>query len=562
MQQGKAEGFSDDSDLSQRQAAFSLPRPPASGIVVAGRFGPHGNRWSQASLGDFLSSSMRWPEGRLATRTVASAAVAVLALAVAAAVVTSTRFSFTGAVIVAIGATIVVSIIAAAFTRFSQVQSPSPAEEEAAIFRIQAIVSSLLERYGMGQQEINPPVKIIDTSATPINNDLDRRLAATQTTSSEFFVSQLVDRPRLTFILGESGAGKTSLLLRLTNRMLLDRSDDRRRLIPLFFKCRDWSDEYGSFHNWITATAVKSYGIPTRISDYWLRSGRLFIALDGLHELPSDRFDDFRNAINSWIQAPEGTRLAISSTMQPAVVELVRSLGVDQLCFIQPLPAPDIQQLLRRALSRLSFQKNDVPATRAMDRWMQDLIARNSQLRGPALVGLLAEAIGESEQLPEDSQLHIENNDPADVAFLVANSFFSRGEFAAARDAYSVISRLPHSRWHVPSYTLLATCLYLLGRKDEASDTMVEAVASRLHESIRATPDAVEPLSEDELKCLAAVPFDVSLDITQISSAAKLPLSRSRQASQTLRERGLIETAASADDKPRFRRSATAAASR
>jgi NACHT domain len=562
MHQGKAEGSTDGRDLSQRQAALSFPRPVVSGTLVVGKFGPHGDRWSEASLGGFLASSLRWPEARLATRTIVLAAVVTLSIAIAAAVVTSMRFSFTGAVIVAIGASAAVSIATAAFARFRQVQSPPPPEEQAAALRIQAIVSSLLERYGMEEPEINPPVKLIDTSGAPIGNDLDRRLAVAQTTSSEFFLSQFVDRPRLTVILGESGAGKTSLLLRLTHRMLLDRSEDRRDLIPLFFKCRDWTDEYDSFYKWVIATAQKSYGIPVHISDYWIRSGRLFIALDGLHELPPDCFAEFSGAINSWIQAAEGTRLAISSTMQPGIADLVRSLGVDQLCVIQPLPDSDIQRSLDRTLSRLNF-RDDVPAVQAMDRWMQGLISRNSHLRGPALVGLLAEAIGESEQLPDDgTQRRTDSNDPADVAFLVANSFFSRSEFGAARDAYSAITRLPHSRWHVPAYTLLATCLYLLGDVNEASDKMIESVALRLQESIRATPDAVEPLSKDELQCLAAVPFDTSLDIVQISSAASLPLSRSRQVLQTLRERGLIETVANTGDMARFRRSATATTSR
>lgn len=561
MHQRKAKGSTDDQGLLQRQAAFSFPRPAVSGTVVEGRFGPPGDRWSQASLGNLLASSRRWPEGRLATRTVALAAVVTLAVAVAAAVATSTRFSFTGAVIVAIGAAVVVSITTAAFAHFRQVPSPSVAEEQAAVLRIRAIVSSLLERYGMEEPEINPPVKLIDTSGVPVSNDLYRQLAAAQTRSSEFFLSQFVDRPRLTAILGQSGAGKTSLLLRLTHRMLLDRPEDRRGLIPLFIKCRDWSDEYNSFYKWVTATALKSYDIPVHISDYWIRSGRLFIALDGLHELPPDCFDEFSGAVNSWIQAAEGTRLAISSTMQPGIANLIRSLGVDQLCAIQPLPDSEIQRSLRHTLSKLSFP-NDVPAVQAMDGWMQGLISRNSHMRGPALVGLLAEAVGESEQLPDDVQRHMDSKDPAAVAFLIANSFFTRGEFAAARDAYRAITRLSRSRWHVPAYALLATCLYLLGDVNEASDTMIEAVALRLDESIRATPDAVEPLSEDELQCLAAVPFDISLDVAQISSAASLPLSRSRQALQALRERGLVETVANTDDKPRFRRSVTDAASR
>ena len=165
----------------------------------------------------------------------------------------------------------------------------------------------------------------------------------------------------------------------------------------------------------------------------------------------------------------------------------MRSLGVDRVCVIQPLPDLELQRLLRRTLSKLNFQV-EVPAVREMDLWMHDLILRNEQLRGPALIGLLSEAIEESEQLPDDIERHVDNQDPASVAFLVANSFFSRGDFAAARDSYGAITRLGHSRWRVSAYILLATCLYLLGDVEKASDTMIEAVSVRLHESVRATP--------------------------------------------------------------------------
>jgi hypothetical protein len=286
-----------------------------------------------------------------------------------------------------------------------------------------------------------------------------------------------------------------------------------------------------------------------------------------LQELSPDYYESFSIAINSWVQSAEGTRLAISSTMQSSMADLVQSLGVDQLCVIQPLPDSDIRQLLRRTLSRLSFQSN-VPALqvtdsiRAMDGWMRSLVSSNRNMQGPALVGLLAEAIEESEQLPDEAQ-HMEgSSDPATVAFLVGNSFFSKGDFAAARDAYGAITPLSHSRWHVPAYTLLATCLYLLGDVDGASNAMMESVALRLKESIHATPDAVEPLSDGELQCLAAVPHAVSFDAAQISSAANLSMNETRQALQALRERGLVETVAETGERARFRRSIAAAADR
>lgn len=524
---------------------------------MTGRFGPQGSRWwPQAALISLLVSTSHWPARRLATRTVALAASVTFAVAVAAAALTSRHLPFVGAIGVALGALLVSSIASAALIRFRQDQRPTPAEEQAAILRVQSIVSSLRERYGLEESEIDPPVKVIDTSGDVTESDLDRNLASAQSKSSDFFLSQVADTPRLTVILGELGAGKTSFLLRLTYQILRDRSQSNRELIPLFIKCRDWSDEYTTFDKWVTAAALKSYDVPTHVTDYWIRSGRVFVALDGLHELPPNSYVAFRNGINSWIRAAEGTRLAISSTMQPGIADLVRSLKIDQVCLIQPLPDLYIQRLMQRTFARLNFQ-DDVPTAGAMTVWVQELISQNRHLRGPALVGLLAEAIGESEQVHDDPEQAMNSKDPASVTFGVASSFFSRGDFAAAAEAFRVITRLSHSRWHVPAYALLGTCQYLLGDIDRASETMVEAVTLRLQETIRATPDVVQPLSDEEIQCLAAVPFDLSFDIVQISSAASLPLSQSREALRILRERGLVETVAGTRETARFRRSVT-----
>jgi hypothetical protein len=537
---------------------------------MTGGFSPRSEQWREARTDDYLLESLRSPQDQFAVGTAALASVLVFVLALAAALLTAKQhFSFSISLVAAVIATAAAVGVAVTLGRFRQHQRrPSPAEERAATLRIQAIVSSLLDRYGMEEPEINPPVKLVDVSGYPSGNDLDARLATARATSSEYFLSELAERPGLTFILGDAGSGKTSLLLRLTYRMILARTQDSRENsrepIPLFFKCRDWSDEYGSFRKWITAAALKSYDIPAHLSDYWIRSGQLFIALDGLHEVPLDRLEDFSTSVRTWVEAADGTRLAISSVMRPDLAAAVRLLGVDQLCVIQPLPDADMQRLLRDTLQRLRARTGVPPAKeQQMDIWMRGLISRNRAMRGPALVGLLAAAIEEAGQLPDGVEEAAEGRDPAAFAFRVANSFFSRGDLAAARDAYDAIKRRPHSRWHIQAYTLFATCLYLLGDVEEASGAMMEAVALRLQESIRATPGNVfEPLSEEELHCLAAVPFDRSFDIAQISSAASIPLSRSRQALRTLRERGLVETVAGTDDRARFRRSIPAPSSR
>ncbi|MGH3846938.1 MAG: hypothetical protein ACRDS0_36785, partial [Pseudonocardiaceae bacterium] len=253
--------------------------------------------------------------------------------------------------------------------------------------------------------------------------------------------------------------------------------------------------------------------------------------------------------IRAWAQAPQGTRLAISAKLDLINAQkLARTLQVDQICVIQPLPDSDIQRYLQDALSKLNLHA-DRRRIAAMDRSVQGLVAQRDYLKGPALVGLLGEALDELRQLPGMDEGSADDGDPALVAFQIANDFFRQGDFTAAKTAYAVITNMPRSRWHIPAFTLLSTCLYLLGDIGQARDAMLESVTLRLQESIQATPNVVGPLSGIELKCLTAIPITTSYDIAQVSSAAGLPISQSRQALQILRERGLVETVEKTEER-------------
>lgn len=499
-----------------------------------------------------------WPGVPLQVTAVLFAAATALAIAIGGIFVASRYQGFSASVIIAAASLLLASLTSAWLVSFRRDHRPSQAEQQAALHRIRSITSSLLERHGIEDTEIDPPVKLVDTSEKANTYDFEKLIAATSSTSSEFFLAQFMDVPRYTVILGEHGSGKTSLLLRLASRMLTDRPKGSSEFIPLFLKCRDWSESYGSFHKWITIRALHAYKLPVHVTDYWIRTGKLFIGLDGFDELPSDQIDSFSGAVSAWVKAAEGTRLAISARLdRDGARDFLRAVRPEQICVIQPLPDSDIRRYLLDSFSKLSFPTRALDVV-AMDAWMRNLVSRQDYLRGPALVGMLAEAVEESEQLPGVNDEGVITNDPVLATFLVANSYFWDGKFKAAEEIYGAVTRLAHSRWHVPAYTLRATCLYLLGEVDQASNMMLESVALRLQESIQATPDVVGPLSAVEAKCLAALPASLSLDLAQVSSAAHLPISLSRSVLQSLRERGLVETAEHTEDRARFRRSSVA----
>lgn len=486
---------------------------------------------------------------------VAVIAIFAIVIAISIATFSSHQITFPESILVALAAFALVSIVAAAIAQFFRDQQPSAAAEQAAIARIHTSVDSLLSRYGMDQPVIDPPVKFLDTPDQRNQKKLESLLEDTESTSIDAFMAQAARSAKVTLILGDYGSGKTSLLLKLTKRILNDSKSGNLDLIPLFFKSKDWSEEYGSFHQWIVASAFESYRIPTDIADYWIRKGKLFVALDGLHEVLPERYDRFCIEIRRWAEAASGTRMAISASFSVATAQtLAGKIRVDQLCVLQPLPAVDFQRYLQEILSRLSID-SDRERIEQMDQSVIRLFDQREYLRGPALVGLLGEALVETRQLPGSHENPADDDDPALVAFQIANDFFNDRDYSAAIKAYTAITNMPRSRWHTSAYTLLGTCFYMTGDTQRANDAILESVSLRLQQSIQANPNEIEALSDVELKCLDAIPVNTSYDIAQIGSAAGLPISQARDALRVLRERGLVETVEETEERPRFRRS-------
>jgi NACHT domain len=433
---------------------------------------------------------------------------------------------------------------------------PSSAQQAAAQARLELAITFLSDRLGIDDDYLNPELRVFRSIELSQELSSNQPIPKGPVIDSLTFIAQVVDNPRCTVILGAAGSGKTTMLLRLARRLIDERINTDSGLIPLFLELRDWSDQYSSLSSWVINRAADLYGTPQRVSDYWIRSGQLLLALDGMDEVHRDLRSGLLKAIGTWAESAEGTRVVLTarSSIQDRR-DLTQWLKADQIGLLQSLSVSDVDVHLRRLLTRLG-DSTGLSSLYGMRDLLENVISADEVTEGPVLLGLLAECVREvKEGEPKSQDQSIDNRDSARAAFDLGNEFLRRGDFLAARDAYQVTVRFTDSRWSAAASILKGTCLFALGDREGAREAMIESVAMRLQQSLRLGGEFKQDvqLSNEEREILSAMSEGISYDLIQVSSSAKLSTNRSRPALQSLREKGLVETADSSGGIARFR---------
>ncbi|HEY0172380.1 MAG TPA: SEFIR domain-containing protein [Pyrinomonadaceae bacterium] len=89
-------------------------------------------------------------------------------------------------------------------------------------------------------------------------------------------------------IVGNPGAGKTVLLLKLAAGLLKRVDISKKEAFPVIFNLATWSPTYERFEDWLTVTLASGYGLSKNFATTLLHQGRIIFLLDGLDELASN----------------------------------------------------------------------------------------------------------------------------------------------------------------------------------------------------------------------------------------------------------------------------------
>ena len=102
-------------------------------------------------------------------------------------------------------------------------------------------------------------------------------------------------------ILGDPGAGKTTVLLQLAQQAIQRAEDDPGAPVPVVFNLSSWKARQ-PLGEWLVEELSSKYYIPRKIAQPWVEQDELFVLLDGLDEVSDEERSACVQAINQFRQ--------------------------------------------------------------------------------------------------------------------------------------------------------------------------------------------------------------------------------------------------------------------
>lgn len=162
---------------------------------------------------------------------------------------------------------------------------------------------------------------------------------------------------RAILILGEAGAGKTTLMLQLTQELLKVAESDEDQPFPVVCYLSPWPtsqprggragrerpvEQQPSLQEWIISQLKDEYKVPPRVASSWLETRSLVLLFDGLNEVVEPYRKQCVDSINEFVSEYDST----------PVVVLCRSEDYATLAVRLDLHAVTIDPLSRELVSR------------------------------------------------------------------------------------------------------------------------------------------------------------------------------------------------------------------
>jgi hypothetical protein len=152
-------------------------------------------------------------------------------------------------------------------------------------------------------------------------------------------------------VLGEPGAGKTTMLLQLVSH-LMDRAEkDDNQPMPAVFSLATYADER-PLSDWLVDELANNYEVPRKLSRQWVETGQFIPLLDGLDEVAAEHRPACAVAINDFRQQHPQTSLLVTARSQDYRA-LATRLHMDKAIVLQPLNPEQIDTYLAKRGRRL-----------------------------------------------------------------------------------------------------------------------------------------------------------------------------------------------------------------
>ena len=165
---------------------------------------------------------------------------------------------------------------------------------------------------------------------------------------------------RVLLVLGEPGAGKTTMLLQLVSHLLAAAESDDSCPMPAVFALSAYRDNR-PLTDWLVDQLANNYETPRKLAAQWIDAGRFVPLLDGLDEVDPSLRPMCAEAINAFRQQHPGVALLVTARSRDYQT-LATRLNMDKAIVLQPLTPEQIDTYLSRRGPRLAGLRQSLAA--------------------------------------------------------------------------------------------------------------------------------------------------------------------------------------------------------
>ncbi|VAW43305.1 hypothetical protein MNBD_CHLOROFLEXI01-3659, partial [hydrothermal vent metagenome] len=166
-------------------------------------------------------------------------------------------------------------------------------------------------------------------------------------------ISEVYDEAAGTLlIMGDPGAGKTTILLQLVSDLLLRAEMNPNHPIPVVFSLASWTGNV-AIGDWMVNELANRYEVPRRLGQTWLKNGLLLPLLDGLDEVEQEQRVACAQAINQFRQRFMTMPTVVTCRIKDYEA-LATRLNLEQAIVLQSLSLEQIDHYLASVGPRLA----------------------------------------------------------------------------------------------------------------------------------------------------------------------------------------------------------------
>ena len=172
---------------------------------------------------------------------------------------------------------------------------------------------------------------------------------------------------RVLLVLGEPGAGKTTMLLQLVSHLMAQAEADETCPMPAVFSLATYTNGR-TLSQWLAEQLAGNYEVPRKLGEQWIDAGQFVPLLDGLDEVDPAHRPACAEAINEFRARHPGVPLLVTARNRDYQA-LATRLHMDKAIILQPLTLEQIDTYLQRRGNKL----DGLRASLAADRTLQEL---------------------------------------------------------------------------------------------------------------------------------------------------------------------------------------------